>query len=49
MVDVIANRDISSEIAYKVGIVHQSPLEKGKIKWKVSHLDINQKSLKGAL
>ena len=53
MVDVIAKREQSKEIAKRTGVVHQSPqvilLEKGKVKWVVSHRDINQESLKGAL
>ena len=52
-VDVIANRDVSKEIARRTGVVHKSPqvilLEKGKVKWTVSHWDINQESLKGTL
>ncbi len=50
MVDVIAKRELSEEIAKRTGVVHQSPqvilLEKGKVKWVVSHRDINQESLK---
>lgn len=53
MVDVIAKRDLSKEIANRTGVVHQSPqiilLEMGKVKWSKSHWDINQKSLKEAL
>jgi len=45
MVDVIAKRELSKEIAKMTGVVHQSPqvilLEKGKIKWVVERFPNN--------
>ena len=53
IVDVISNRDLSSEITERTGIKHQSPqvilLENGKAKWSKSHWEITLESLKKAL
>ena len=53
MVGVFAKRELSEEIAKRTEVVHQSHqvilFEKGKVKWVVSHWDINQELLKEAL
>ena len=53
MVDVIADRDLSYEIANRTGVVHESPqvilLENGKTKMSMSHWEIKLESLKEVL
>ena len=52
MVDVLANRDISNEIAKRLDIRHESPqailLEAGRARWHASHLKITPDALEEA-
>ena len=47
--DLIANRDISNEIANRFGVTHQSPqlilIKEGKAVYNVSHSDIDAEEL----
>lgn len=53
LVDVIADRNVSNEIADKSGIMHQSPqvlvFVNGKIIWNESHFNITEKALHTAV
>ncbi|WP_433763428.1 bacillithiol system redox-active protein YtxJ [Flavobacterium ginsenosidimutans] len=48
--DLIANRDISNEIASRFGVYHESPqlilIKNGKAVYNVSHSDIDAEALK---
>ncbi|HKJ34535.1 MAG TPA: bacillithiol system redox-active protein YtxJ [Balneolales bacterium] len=49
-VDVIANRDVSNEIAERLDVEHQSPqlllIQSNKVVWKASHYDIEADVIK---
>ena len=53
LVDVINDRSVSSEIAERLGIRHESPqailLNAGEVQWDASHYRITQDSLNRAI
>ncbi len=52
-IDVVADRDLSLQVAEETGIEHKSPqallMKKGEVAWHASHFDITCESLTGAL
>jgi bacillithiol system protein YtxJ len=48
-VEVTANRELSSQVAKQLGVMHQSPqvfvLRDGKVAWHAEHYDITAKGL----
>jgi bacillithiol system protein YtxJ len=53
MVDVVADRELSQEVAERIGVRHQSPqliyLEEGVVRWHISHGSITADAVRRRL